>query len=305
MFSLAALAGFIFVVFFAPNIQTQLAGQILCNIPWGVFATTGPAYASEVTPLAIRGHLTAYVNLCWCIGQFIAAGVLAGLVNREDEWSFKIPFAIQWLWPVPLLVAAWLAPESPWHLVRVGRLEDARRSLERLSEPHEHRHLDETLAMMVQTNKMELEERAGVSYWDAFRGTNRRRTEIACMGFFSQIASGGALFYQGTFFFQQAGIPDRTAYYIGLGGTAIAFTGTCCSWAFIYKFGRRRIWLMGYSGLVVINWTIGFLALPAQNLPLAWGQSLLCLVWLGVYSLTIGQYQASGPLPVRGKKGGD
>ncbi|KAL8414483.1 hypothetical protein RB594_005646 [Gaeumannomyces avenae] len=288
MLSLAALAGFIFIVFFAPNIQTQLAGQILCNIPWGVFATTGPAYASEVTPLAIRGHLTAYVNLCWCIGQFIGAGVLAGLVSREDEWSYKIPFAIQWMWPVPLFVAAWLAPESPWHLVRINRLDDARRSLERLSDPAEHPNLDETLAMMVQTNKMEMEEREGVTYWDAFRGTNLRRTEIACVGFLSQITTGGALCYQGTFFFQQTGIPDRTAYYIGLAGTAIAFLGTCLSWAFIYKLGRRRIWLIGLSGLVAILWTIGFLALPEQNLPLAWAQSLLCVVWLGVYSMTVG-----------------
>lgn len=63
MGSLAWLTAFIFVVFFAENIETQLAGQVLCGIPWGVFATSGPAYAAEVTPLAIRGYLTAYVNL--------------------------------------------------------------------------------------------------------------------------------------------------------------------------------------------------------------------------------------------------
>lgn len=34
--SLAWLTAFIFIVFFAPNIETQLAGQVLCNIPWGV-----------------------------------------------------------------------------------------------------------------------------------------------------------------------------------------------------------------------------------------------------------------------------
>lgn len=34
--SLTILTGFIFIVFFAPNIETQLAGQVLCNVPWGV-----------------------------------------------------------------------------------------------------------------------------------------------------------------------------------------------------------------------------------------------------------------------------
>jgi MFS family permease len=56
--SLAWLSAFIFVVFFAPTIEILLVGQTLCNIPWGVFATTGPSYAAEVTPLAIRGYLT-------------------------------------------------------------------------------------------------------------------------------------------------------------------------------------------------------------------------------------------------------
>lgn len=56
--SLFWLSAFIFVVFFAPNIEILLVGQTLCNVPWGVFATTGPSYAAEVTPLAIRGYLT-------------------------------------------------------------------------------------------------------------------------------------------------------------------------------------------------------------------------------------------------------
>jgi SP family general alpha glucoside:H+ symporter-like MFS transporter len=58
MASLVWLSAFIFVVFYAPNIEILLVGQTLCNVPWGVFATTGPSYAAEVTPLAIRGYLT-------------------------------------------------------------------------------------------------------------------------------------------------------------------------------------------------------------------------------------------------------
>ncbi|TLD17935.1 uncharacterized protein PgNI_02340 [Pyricularia grisea] len=289
IFSLASLACFVFISFFAPNVQAQLAGQILCNIPWGVFATTGPAYAAEVTPLAIRGYLTAYVNLCWVIGQFLSTAVLAGLVNRQDEWGYRIPFALQWIWPIPLILAAWFAPESPWHLVRTGQLDKAKRSLARLSEPHQTVDLDATVAMMVHTNKLEMEERQGTSYWDAFRGTNRRRTEIACMSFLSQITNGGALCYSGTFFFQQAGVADDVSYYIGVGGKGVAFIGTVLSWGLIYRFGRRTIWIAGFTGIVMILWTIGFLAVPTnQTLALSYAQSFMCVVWLGLYSLTVG-----------------
>jgi MFS transporter, SP family, general alpha glucoside:H+ symporter len=287
--SLFWLTAFIFVTFFAPTIEVMLVGSILCNVPWGVFATTGPAYASEVTPLAIRGYLTAYVNLCWCIGQFISAGVLKGLVNNPTAWSYRVPFAIQWVWPIPLAVAAFLAPESPWYLVRQDRLDAAKQSLERLSQPEHHHEIESTVAMMVHTNKYEIAEREGVTYWDAFRGTNRRRTEIACVGFLSQITNGGALCYSGAFFFQQTGISASAAYGIALGGTGIAFVGTIISWFYIYRWGRRTIWLVGFSALVVILWTIGFLAIPSpQTKALAWGQSLLCIVWLGAYSMTVG-----------------
>ncbi|KAL6363117.1 hypothetical protein LRP88_02521 [Fusarium phalaenopsidis] len=288
MASLFWLTAFIFVVFFAPNIEVLLVGQFLCNIPWGVFATTGPAYAAEVTPLAIRGYLTAYVNLCWCIGQFISAGVLKGLVNNPTEWSYRVPFAIQWVWPVPLFIAAWMAPESPWYLVRTNQLDEAKRSLERLSEPEHDINIDATVAMMVHTNKLEIEERAGVTYWDCFRGSNIRRTEIACMGFLSQITNGGALCYSGSFFFQQTGIGADASYGIALGGTGIAFVGTIISWFYISKWGRRTIWLAGFSSLVVILWVIGFLALAKQTTALAWAQSLLCIVWLAAYSMSVG-----------------
>lgn len=197
MGSLLWLAAAIFMVFFAPNITVLLIGEFLCNIPWGVFATTGPAYAAEVAPLALRGYLTAYINLCWCIGQFIASGVLKGLSTNTTEWGYKIPFAVQWVWPVPLLLATLLAPESPWYLVRVGKLDSARRSLERLSEPGVD--FDATIALMVHTDRLEKEEQAGTSYVDCFKGTNRRRTEIAMMCFVSQVTDGGTMAYTGTF----------------------------------------------------------------------------------------------------------
>ncbi|KAL8278164.1 hypothetical protein RQP46_009488 [Phenoliferia psychrophenolica] len=34
------------------------------------------AYSADISPAALRPFLTTYVNLCWVIGQFIAAGVL-------------------------------------------------------------------------------------------------------------------------------------------------------------------------------------------------------------------------------------
>ncbi len=131
--SLVWVVAAIFLLFFAPSLPVLLVGELLCGIPWGVFATMAPAYASEVCPMALRGYLTVYVNLCWAFGQLIAAGVLSGFSTNDTEWSYRIPFAVQWAWPIPLFLILFFAPESPWYYVRVGRYEDAERSVARPS----------------------------------------------------------------------------------------------------------------------------------------------------------------------------
>jgi len=75
--------------FFGMSLGVQLAGQILCGIPWGVYQTVTTVYAAEVMPVNLRGYLTSYVNLCWVIGQFIGSGVLVGVENRTDQWGWR------------------------------------------------------------------------------------------------------------------------------------------------------------------------------------------------------------------------
>jgi SP family general alpha glucoside:H+ symporter-like MFS transporter len=83
--SLGLICAFIFISFFAPSLPVLLVGQFLCGIPWGVFATMAPAYASEICPMALRGYLSVYVNLCWALGQLVSAGVQSGFSDGSSE----------------------------------------------------------------------------------------------------------------------------------------------------------------------------------------------------------------------------
>lgn len=39
------------------------------GIPWGIFQTLTTAYAAEICPMALRAHLTSFVNICWASGE--------------------------------------------------------------------------------------------------------------------------------------------------------------------------------------------------------------------------------------------
>lgn len=57
------------------------------------------------------------------------------------------------------------------------------------------------------------------------------------------------------------------------------------------RVGRRKIFLFGFSFLVFALFTIGILACvpgATTNTAVEYTQATLCLLWLGVYSLTVG-----------------
>lgn len=85
----------------------------------------------------------------------------------------QIPFALQWIWPVPLFILITLAPESPWFLVRRGRFEEAEHSIKRLATESENLSPKEVIAMMIRTNEHEKAESAGASYLVSYRHRQR------------------------------------------------------------------------------------------------------------------------------------
>ncbi|KAI5456949.1 general substrate transporter [Mariannaea sp. PMI_226] len=287
--ALVAICGCIFISFFSPNLPVLLVGQFLCGIPWGVFATMAPAYASEVCPMALRGYLAVYVNLCWGLGQLISAGVQAAFSAKTGQWSYRVPFAIQWAWPIPLFAILLFAPESPWYFVRIGDYDKAEKSISRLSSSKQPGHAKQAIAMMIHTNEIEKSIDQGTSYLDCFRGVDRRRTEIACMAFAAQPFCGSAMGGTPTFFFVQAGLPESISFRMSVGGLGIASLGTIISCWLLAPFGRRTLYLWGLGGLALVLMAVGFISVGAGNTTGGnYAQASMMLVWLGLYYMTVG-----------------
>jgi MFS transporter, SP family, general alpha glucoside:H+ symporter len=118
--------------------------------------------------------------MCWGAGILLSSGVVRAVVGLEGDLGWKLPFALQWIWPLPLMLGAYLAPESPWNSVRRNKIDEARKSLIRLRQdsPQKQREVESTLAYINYTTALEKAETEGASYLECFKGTNLRRTEI-------------------------------------------------------------------------------------------------------------------------------
>jgi len=287
--SLLLVICFVFIQFFAPNVQTLLAGEILCGIPWGVFQTLTTAYAAEVMPVPLRCYLTTYVNLCWVMGQLIASGVLRGMLGNTTQWAYRIPFALQWMWPLPIIIGCLFAPESPWWLVRKGRVEDAKRSLMRLTSKNDPNfNPDDTIDMMIHTNALEKEISAGTSYFDCFKGIDLRRTEIVVVVWAIQNLCGSAFMGYSTYFYEQAGLAIADSFDMSMAQYALGAIGTILSWFAMSKLGRRTMYVWGLITLDVLLLIIGFLGVAPSSSAASWAIGSMLLIYTFTYDLTVG-----------------
>ncbi|XP_014562191.1 hypothetical protein COCVIDRAFT_84824 [Bipolaris victoriae FI3] len=296
MVGLVSMTVFILIPFYATTKVVLLAGQCLLGVPWGMFQCICTVYAADVCPVALRAYLTTYVNACWVLGQLIASIVLRCMIADTSSWAYRKPFALQWIFPVPILVAVYLAPESPWWLIRQNNFADAKKSLRRLrtkpkyvSDAEFDAGINATLHNMVKTNEKELQMQSGTSYKDCFKGIDRRRTEITCMVWLVQTLCGGSFMGFSTYFYEQAGLGASSAFTLSLSQFALGFLGVGVSWGLMVAFGRRSLYISGQILTFIFVSFIGIFAfadLPPDELN--WAIAGLLLAFTLTYDATIG-----------------
>ncbi|EFQ31433.1 sugar porter family MFS transporter [Colletotrichum graminicola] len=285
---LVLMIAFIFVLFFVPNVQILVLGEVLCGIPWGAFQSVTPAYASEVAPVVLRPYLTTFINMCWVIGQFFSAAVNKGSYHHKDEWAYRIPFGVQWVWPVPILIGLFFAPESPWWYVRHNDKAAAKRALLRLTSRNQPKfNPDETIAMIEHTDEMERRAREGVTYRDCFRGVNLRRTEIVVGVWIVQTLGGQNLMGYFAYFLTQAGMDPGNSFSLSMGQYALGMAGTAGSWFLMHRVGRRTIHFSGLCAQCALLLVVGGLSFSGANASV-WAIGAVLVLFTFVYDFTVG-----------------
>lgn len=108
------------------------------------------------------------------------------------------------MFPTPLAILIFFAPESPWWLVRKGRFEEAAKSVGRLGR-RTKLNVNETVAMMRRVVEMEKSVKEP-GYRELFQGTNLYRTLIVCGVYAAQNLTGNLIANQAVYFFQRKSV---------------------------------------------------------------------------------------------------
>ncbi|KAK6846303.1 hypothetical protein PG990_007253 [Apiospora arundinis] len=296
------MIGAIFIPFFSTGLEMFLAGGIIQGLPWGIFQTLSISYAADLCPTHLRAYMTSWVNMCWVIGGLLSTGILRGLFNIQGEWGYKIPFALQWVWPIPIIVATLLCPESPWWLVRQGRITEAKDAVRKLISPKPDIEfdLDAHVEMIVITNKFEEEMNSGTNYWHLFKGSNLRRTEVSAMAFITQAFCGVPFMGYGIQFMINANLDPSNSFNLGVVQNSISLIGCILAWYTMARFGRRTLYLSGLSAIVVVLTIVGCLGLaPERNKDASWAVGSLIIIMLFAFQLTLGPicYSIAAEIP--------
>lgn len=290
MGSLFLMGCCIFLQFFATDIYMYIGAEVLMGLPWGVFQTITTTYAAEVCPNVLRPYLTMLVSLAWSIGYLTGTCVLRGFLSMSGEWAYRTPFALQWALPIPLAIGIYLAPESPWWLIRKGRTEDAAQSLRRLrTNAASEEEIADTLAMMLHTVKIEDAMNASSSYWDLFRGVDRRRTEITVFTYLIQELCAPLVAYI-VYFLEQSGLDPSSSFDFGIGEYALAIVGVFVAWCLVPRVGRRTLLLSGTCFMTATTILIGFLGIVSRKThpKIGYGIGTILLIEYFVFFITIG-----------------
>ncbi|KXT00365.1 hypothetical protein AC579_3811 [Pseudocercospora musae] len=274
---------FIFPFYFGDSLPVYFVAQLLEGLPWGIFIANAPAYCSEIVPIKLRAPATQMLQMFWAIGSIIVGAVTYHYNTYDHDDAFRIPIALQWMFPTPLAILIFFAPESPWWLTRQGRHDEAAKSVQRLGRKTAV-NAPETVAMMRRV--IELEKSAEKpNYVELFKGTDLYRTLIVCGVYAAQNLTGNLIANQAVYFFRQAGIATDTAFALGLITSALQMIFVMLSWILTSYFGRRSIYLWGSAANTILLVALGIAASVGVSNSASLAQASLGLIVSVLFTL--------------------
>ena len=229
-----------------PGVEILVLGRLITGFGIGFASVIAPLYAAEMAPQRIRGRIVSTYQLAITFGIFLA--YLVSDLLDSAEW--RTMFLLAAVPGVVLIIGVMIVPESSRWYVKMGRKDKARESLEKVTEPADvEKELSDVEA------QVSAEAAEGEATWAEVFSPRVRKALIVGVGLaiFQQITGINAIIYYASTIFESAGLVSTksqtvaTLYCVGLTNVLATFIAV----AYIDRFGRRPLLLMGFIGMFV------------------------------------------------------
>lgn len=220
---------------------------------------------SEVLPSTLRGPCIAFFPVFFLLGQLISAVIVFAAEDIEGPRSYRLCMMSQWPFSAVPLIVALIMPESPVHLIRRGKLNEAFQAQKRLDRAGE-----DTQGIIEQLQALILHEQetAGSDeskYLDCLKGIDRRRTIIVMFAAVLPQLLGLPILGDGPYFLQIAGMDSENSLIFLIAGIVGGLIGTIISMWLLTIVGRRKLSLVTLAPLVLL-WLGSKLPFPFRQL---------------------------------------
>ncbi|RAO71487.1 uncharacterized protein BHQ10_007499 [Talaromyces amestolkiae] len=242
----------------APNIKVLMAGRFLLG--FGSAMMSSSQYMGEIAPVHLRGRLVGIFGACFQVGSLVMGGVMLGLANIPGNWSWRVPFLLEALFPlIVCLTIFFLTPESPRYYVMRGQIEKAKQVIAKyhttsgdVNEP--------IVGIVIKQMEESLEnERAGFrNFWDYrvffTKAVRYRLLVLVLYSVFQQWNGGGIISYYMVPALETVGIDGKMPQLgISLGTTATYFVFTAVGSFLVDKIRRRTLIFSGLISIIIFQ----------------------------------------------------
>lgn len=241
--------------------------RALGGVAVGIASVIAPAYIAEVAPAHLRGRLGSLQQLAIVVGIFIAL-VCDYFIALGAGGSAEAPFLFNisaWRWmfwteiPPAVLygVAALMIPESPRYLVARGRTQEAAKVLEKVIGGDVQAKIADILQTVLVERKpkfSDLLSRSGGLLPIVWIGIG--------LSILQQFVGINVIFYYSSVLWQAVGFSEENSLLITVITGVVNIVTTLIAIAYVDKFGRKPLLLLGSIGMTV---TLGTLTLVFGN----------------------------------------
>ncbi|KAL6247614.1 hypothetical protein RBB50_004962 [Rhinocladiella similis] len=243
----------------AQKVSMMMIGRVIGGVGCGHLNTIVPIWSSEIADPKYRGAFVAAEFTMALLGSTLAFWMEYALVKTHTApFAWRFPVAFQVVFLIVIMVITPFYPESPRHLARSGRIDEAQEILEQCRSNPDHQAILQEIEEIKETLRLEAEAASTTYYSMLFRKDdlhNRRRVLLGAGIQVLQKLTG--IDFIATYAPQMFALSGFTGNKPALlaGGNFFNYTASLALAVFLAdRVGRRKLMLSGCTmmGIVLV-----------------------------------------------------